>query len=67
MNARADGVENFQAVAVFLAWPAGVVFDQRRHVATAESVFGQVVSGMEVVDAIAPGDIVRRVRVWNGQ
>ncbi len=31
------------------------------------TVFGQVVSGMEVVDAIAPGEIVRRVRIWDGQ
>jgi cyclophilin family peptidyl-prolyl cis-trans isomerase len=29
-------------------------------------VFGQVVSGMEVVDALVRGDIVRRVRVWDG-
>jgi cyclophilin family peptidyl-prolyl cis-trans isomerase/HEAT repeat protein len=30
------------------------------------TVFGQVVSGMEVVDRLAPGDVVRRVRVWDG-
>jgi cyclophilin family peptidyl-prolyl cis-trans isomerase len=30
------------------------------------TVFGQVVSGMEVVDALVRGDIVRRVRVWDG-
>jgi HEAT repeat protein len=31
------------------------------------TVFGRVVSGMEVVDAIQPGDIIRRVRVWDGK
>jgi cyclophilin family peptidyl-prolyl cis-trans isomerase len=30
------------------------------------TVFGQVVSGMEAVDALAAGDIVRHVRVWDG-
>ena len=30
------------------------------------TVFGRVVGGMEVVDAIQQGDIVRRVRVWDG-
>jgi cyclophilin family peptidyl-prolyl cis-trans isomerase len=31
------------------------------------TVFGRVVSGMEVVDAIQPGDVIRRVRVWDGK
>jgi cyclophilin family peptidyl-prolyl cis-trans isomerase/HEAT repeat protein len=31
------------------------------------TVFGRVVGGMEVVDAIQQGDIVRRIRVWDGQ
>jgi len=31
------------------------------------TVFGQVVSGMEVVDALVRGDIVRHVRVWDGR
>ena len=30
------------------------------------TVFGQVVSGMEAVDALARGDVVRHVRVWDG-
>jgi cyclophilin family peptidyl-prolyl cis-trans isomerase/HEAT repeat protein len=30
------------------------------------TVFGQVVSGMEIVDALASGDVVRHVRVWDG-
>jgi cyclophilin family peptidyl-prolyl cis-trans isomerase len=31
------------------------------------TVFGRVVAGMEFVDAIQQGDIIRRVRVWDGQ
>ncbi len=31
------------------------------------TVFGRVISGMEVVDAIQRGDIIRGVRVWDGQ
>jgi len=31
------------------------------------TVFGQVVAGMEVVDRLARGDMVRRVRVWDGE
>ena len=30
------------------------------------TVFGQVIAGMEVVDRLAAGDVVRRVRVWDG-
>ena len=30
------------------------------------TVFGRVVSGMEVVDAIEQWDVIRRVRVWDG-
>lgn len=29
--------------------------------------FGQVVSGMEVVDRIRPGDVIERVEVWTGE
>jgi cyclophilin family peptidyl-prolyl cis-trans isomerase/HEAT repeat protein len=31
------------------------------------TVFGNVVSGMDVVDRLEPGDVIRRVRVWDGQ
>ena len=31
------------------------------------TVFGRVLAGMEVVDAIQQGDIIRRVRVWDGE
>lgn len=30
------------------------------------TAFGHVVSGMDVVDAIEPWDVIRSVRVWNG-
>ena len=31
------------------------------------TVFGQVIDGMEVVDALERGDVIRRVRVWDGR
>lgn len=31
------------------------------------TVFGRVIAGMEVVDAIQQWDVIRRVRVWDGQ
>lgn len=30
------------------------------------TAFGRIVAGMDVVDAIQPGDVIRRVRVWDG-
>jgi cyclophilin family peptidyl-prolyl cis-trans isomerase/HEAT repeat protein len=36
------------------------------HLDARYTVFGHVVSGMEVVDRIAPLDIVRTVRIWDG-
>lgn len=30
------------------------------------TVFGSVVNGMEVVDRVAPRDVIRRVRIWDG-
>ena len=37
------------------------------HLEAKYTVFGQVIAGMEVVDAIQQGDVVRRVRIWDGQ
>ncbi len=37
------------------------------HLDARYTVFGQVVSGMDVVDALARGDLVRGVRVWDGK
>ena len=36
------------------------------HLDTRYTVFGHVVSGMEIVDRIEPGDVIRKVRVWDG-
>ena len=30
------------------------------------TLFGRVVSGMDVVDRIQPGDVIRRVEIWDG-
>jgi len=37
------------------------------HLEAKYTVFGHVIAGMDVVDAIQQGDVVRRVRVWDGQ
>ena len=36
------------------------------HLDARYTVFGQVISGMDVVDALARGDVIREVRVWTG-
>jgi cyclophilin family peptidyl-prolyl cis-trans isomerase/HEAT repeat protein len=36
------------------------------HLDARYTVFGRVLSGMDVVDKLARGDIIRHVRVWNG-
>ena len=30
------------------------------------TAFGQVVSGMEIVDHIVPGDVIREIAIWDG-
>ena len=30
------------------------------------TLFGRVASGMEVVDQVQPGDVIRRVEIWDG-
>jgi cyclophilin family peptidyl-prolyl cis-trans isomerase/HEAT repeat protein len=37
------------------------------HLEAKYTVFGRVLAGMEVVDKIQQGDVIRRVRVWDGQ
>jgi cyclophilin family peptidyl-prolyl cis-trans isomerase/HEAT repeat protein len=37
------------------------------HLDAKYTVFGRVIAGMEVVDRIEQGDVIRRVRVWDGQ
>jgi cyclophilin family peptidyl-prolyl cis-trans isomerase len=36
------------------------------HLDARYTVFGHVVNGMDVVDRIVPGDLVRTVRIWDG-
>jgi len=36
------------------------------HLDAKYTVFGRVVSGMDVVDKIQQGDVIRRVRIWDG-
>jgi cyclophilin family peptidyl-prolyl cis-trans isomerase len=37
------------------------------HLDAKYTVFGRVVAGMDVVDRIQQGDVIRQVRVWDGQ
>ncbi|HKY19688.1 MAG TPA: HEAT repeat domain-containing protein [Vicinamibacterales bacterium] len=37
------------------------------HLDARYTVFGRVVGGMEVADAIVQGDVMKRVRVWDGE
>jgi cyclophilin family peptidyl-prolyl cis-trans isomerase len=37
------------------------------HLDAKYTVFGRVIAGMDVVDKIEQGDVIRRVRVWDGQ
>ncbi len=37
------------------------------HLDAKYTVFGKVVNGMEVVDKIAPLDVIERVRIWDGK
>jgi cyclophilin family peptidyl-prolyl cis-trans isomerase/HEAT repeat protein len=36
------------------------------HLDAKYTVFGRVLSGMDVIDRIQPGDVIRRVRIWDG-
>ena len=36
------------------------------HLDAKYTVFGRVISGMDVVDQIEQGDVIRRVRIWDG-
>ena len=37
------------------------------HLDAKYTAFGRVISGMEVVDQLQEGDVIRRIRVWDGQ
>ena len=36
------------------------------HLDARYTVFGRVVTGMDVVDSLVQGDVIKRVRVWDG-
>ncbi len=44
-----------------------VTHSPQPHLDAKYTVFGQVVNGMDVVDRIQLGDVVQRVRVWDGK
>ena len=44
-----------------------ITYSPQPHLDARYTVFGRVVSGMDVVDQIQQGDIIRRVRIWDGQ
>jgi HEAT repeat protein/cyclophilin family peptidyl-prolyl cis-trans isomerase len=37
------------------------------HLDAKYTVFGRVIAGMDVVDKIQQGDVIRRIRIWDGQ
>ena len=44
-----------------------IALSPQPHLDAKYTVFGRVVNGMEIVDKIQPWDVIRRVRVWDGQ
>jgi len=44
-----------------------IALSPQPHLDAKYTVFGRVVGGMDVVDQIQPWDVIRRVRVWDGQ
>ena len=43
-----------------------ITLSPQPHLDARYTVFGYVVNGMDVVDRIKPGDVVQRIRVWDG-
>jgi cyclophilin family peptidyl-prolyl cis-trans isomerase/HEAT repeat protein len=43
-----------------------ITLSPQPHLDARYTVFGHVVSGMDVVDRLKPGDVVQRIRVWDG-
>ena len=43
-----------------------ITLSPQPHLDARYTVFGHVVNGMDVVDRIKPGDVVQRIRVWDG-
>jgi cyclophilin family peptidyl-prolyl cis-trans isomerase/HEAT repeat protein len=60
-------------VGMALDWPDTggsqffITHSPQPHLDARYSVFGRVISGIEVVDKIQIGDVIRRVRVWDGK
>ena len=44
-----------------------ITLSPQPHLDGGYTLFGGVVSGMEVVDRIRPGDVIERVSVWTGE
>jgi len=44
-----------------------ITLSPQPHLDAKYTVFGRVVAGMDVVDRIQQWDVIRRVRVWDGQ
>jgi cyclophilin family peptidyl-prolyl cis-trans isomerase/HEAT repeat protein len=61
------------AVGMALAWPDSggsqyfIVHSPAPHLDARYTAFGHVVNGMDVVDRIRQGDVIQRVRVWDGR
>ena len=60
-------------VGMALAWPDTggsqffITHSPQPHLDGRYTVFGRVVSGLEVVDRIRAGDVIQRVRIWDGK
>jgi cyclophilin family peptidyl-prolyl cis-trans isomerase/HEAT repeat protein len=60
-------------VGLALDWPETggsqffITHSPQPHLDARYTVFGRVVAGIEVVDALQPLDVIRRVRVWDGK
>jgi len=44
-----------------------ITHSPQAHLDAKYTVFGRVIAGMETVDRIEQGDVIRRVRIWDGQ
>ena len=44
-----------------------ITLSPQPHLDARYTVFGRVIAGMDVVDKIQQGDVIRQVRVWDGQ
>ncbi|MEO8260904.1 MAG: HEAT repeat domain-containing protein [Acidobacteriota bacterium] len=60
-------------VGMALDWPDTggsqffITLSPQPHLDAKYTVFGRVIAGMEIVDAIQPRDVIKQVRVWDGK